>query len=207
MLERGIRAIHSIRPSFPVSARSTVQRDNYFMPGETARTAWDLGLQSVSFLAADLTSVAFNRSQPWNSQQQSRVALDENEIPILEQEIQALAAEWSGSSFVLENPEKLRRIALHFRAHLNLSAPSRRAATLRGSPPSVEADGTVRPCFFHKPVGRVNGKSLIEVLNGFEAQQFRRTLDVATNPVCQRCVCSLHLSPHSLTKLLHNAND
>src|SRR6185312_9975980 len=59
----------------------------------------------------------------------------------------------------------------------------------------VEADGTVRPCFFHRPVGAVNGLRLEQVLNGPEAVQFRRNLDVATNSVCQRCVCSLNWQP------------
>ena len=39
--------------------------------------------------------------------------------------IEALAAEWEGTGFVLENLEKLRRIVLHYRAHLE------RAETLR----------------------------------------------------------------------------
>jgi hypothetical protein len=57
----------------------------------------------------------------------------------------------------------------------------------------METDGTVRPCFFHRAVGRVtSGNTLFEVVNGPEAAAFRSTLDVATNPICQRCVCSLN---------------
>jgi hypothetical protein len=29
-------------------------------------------------------------------------------------------------------------------------------------------------------------------LNSSEAREFRRTLNVADNPICKRCVCSLH---------------
>jgi hypothetical protein len=36
------------------------------------------------------------------------------------------------------------------------------------------------------------GNSLLDVLNGPEAIAFRTGLDVATNPICRRCVCSLH---------------
>ena len=35
----------------------------------------------------------------------------------------------------------------------------------------------------------------IEIVNGDPAVEFRRRLDIAANPVCQRCVCSLYLSP------------
>jgi hypothetical protein len=36
------------------------------------------------------------------------------------------------------------------------------------------------------------GASLREVLNGPEAISFRSSLDVSTNTVCRRCVCSLN---------------
>ena len=93
----------------------------------------------------------------------------------------------------METPEKLRRIAEHFRAHLGMAEP---VAPLCNAPwvsAVIEADGTVRPCFFHAPIGDLrNGQSLTEVLNGPEARRFRSQLDVAANPVCRRCVCSLH---------------
>jgi hypothetical protein len=50
----------------------------------------------------------------------------------------------------------------------------------------------VRPCFFHRPIGSLKSHTLLQVLNSFEAQQFRASLDVATNPICRRCVCSLN---------------
>ncbi|HYM11884.1 MAG TPA: SPASM domain-containing protein, partial [Bryobacterales bacterium] len=59
----------------------------------------------------------------------------------------------------------------------------------------VESDGTVRPCFFHQPVGSVRGRGLREVLNSPQAVEFRRSLDVSTNPICRRCVCSLYREP------------
>jgi radical SAM protein with 4Fe4S-binding SPASM domain len=56
----------------------------------------------------------------------------------------------------------------------------------------IEVDGTVRPCFFHREIGNLNNGTLAEVLNSPEALEFRRTLDVAENQTCKRCVCSLH---------------
>jgi radical SAM protein with 4Fe4S-binding SPASM domain len=57
----------------------------------------------------------------------------------------------------------------------------------------MEADGTVRPCFFQPPIGSVKNQSLFQVVNGFEALAFRSSLNVATNHTCKRCVCSLQL--------------
>jgi radical SAM protein with 4Fe4S-binding SPASM domain len=59
----------------------------------------------------------------------------------------------------------------------------------------VEADGAVRPCFFHPVQGNIRQAALPELLNGAQAVAFRRGLDMDTNPVCRQCVCSLNLRP------------
>ena len=58
LLAAGVSAIHAHKPEFPVAARCTVQHENFLSLRETVRTAKTLGLQSISFLAADLTSEA-----------------------------------------------------------------------------------------------------------------------------------------------------
>jgi Fe-coproporphyrin III synthase len=192
LLERGIDAIHQLEPCFPIAGRCTVQRQNYFCIGETARAGKRLGLKSISFLAADVTSEAFNRPGGWNSERQACIALNEFEIAVLERELDALHDEWRDNGFVLESREKLERIALHYRAYLELCEP---VAPLCNAPwvsAVIEANGTVRPCFFHRPIGSIKGQSLFAVLNGPMAVAFRSKLDVANNPVCRRCVCSLN---------------
>jgi hypothetical protein len=57
----------------------------------------------------------------------------------------------------------------------------------------IEAGGDIRPCFFHRPLGNTRDGALHEVLNGPQALQFRRNLDMASDPICQRCVCSLYV--------------
>jgi MoaA/NifB/PqqE/SkfB family radical SAM enzyme len=193
LLERGVTAIHNLRPAFSVSGRSTVQRQNYIYLRRTATAAKRIGLDSISFLAADVTSGAFNRANGWDQAKQNEVALEESDIELLEEELTELIAEWGNSGFIRESPEKLRRIVQHYRAHLNLCAPVAPQCNAPWVSAVVESDGTVRPCFFHKSIGSLQGRSFTEVLNSPEAQDFRRHLDVATNPVCKRCVCSLNL--------------
>lgn len=150
-------------------------------------------MRFISFLAADVSSEAFNRSVVWNSERQGQVALAAGQIAALEAEVDALIDAGECGGFVAEPPEKLRRIVDHFRAHLGLQpgvAPRCNAPWVSAV---LESDGVLRPCFFHRPIGTVaNGATLLEVLNGPEAVNFRRNLDVATNTICQRCVCSLN---------------
>jgi MoaA/NifB/PqqE/SkfB family radical SAM enzyme len=195
-LAGGIKAVRMLRPSMPVRARSTVQKANFRHLRATAHVAKDLGLDSISFLAADVTSSAFNRPQGWATGRQASVSLTSEEVNALEAEIDALISECSAdfiSGFMLEDEVKLRRIVRHFRAQLGqlpLNSPQCNAPWVSAV---VESDGTVRPCFFHPGYGSIRDRTLLEVLNSPGAASFRRKLDIATNPVCQRCVCSLSM--------------
>jgi Fe-coproporphyrin III synthase len=189
---RGVAAIHRLQSAFPIAARSTVQRDNYMFLNQTARTAKTLGLQSISFLAADVASEAFNRPLGWSGERQAEIALTVDDLWGLECEIETLISEWAETGFVVESADKLRRIILHYRAHLGLEQPAAPQCNAPWTSAVVEADGTVRPCFFHPPIGTLNGSGLLNVLNGPIAIDFRSRLDVANNPICRRCVCSLN---------------
>ena len=203
LLAKGVRALHANDEQFPVSARATVQRLNHASLRATIETAKTLGLSSVSFLAADLTSTAFNRPAGWGTGKQAEVALDAAQADTLEREVEGLIRDFSDdidSGFVLEGPDKLRRIVRHFRAHLGQCEPIAPRCNAPWVSAVVETDGTVRPCFFHEPIGNVReatvgpglpGRALVDVLNSPEALAFRETLDIATNPICRRCVCSL----------------
>jgi MoaA/NifB/PqqE/SkfB family radical SAM enzyme len=193
-LAAGIRALHTEKPDYPVGARCTVQRGNHALLRETAEAARGLGLQFISFLAADVASTAFNRPEGWSTARRAEVSLNEYEADELQEEIGRLIGELSGyAGFVLEAPEKLRRIGLHFRAELGLAEPAAPRCNAPWVSAVVESDGTVLPCFFHRPIGNAAQRTLAEVLNGPQAVEFRRTLDVSRDPICQRCVCSLYL--------------
>src|SRR5262249_30712593 len=117
----GIRALRKLRPDFVVRGRATVQRANYAYLRQIVSAARQTGLNSISFLAADVTSQAFNRPGGWTAKRQDDVALDAEDACRLEEEIESLIREHREditSGFVVENAEKLRRIVLHFRAHL-----------------------------------------------------------------------------------------
>lgn len=193
LLAAGIAALHQRKPGFAVSARSTVQSRNCEHLRATVEAARALGLKSLSFLAADVSSEAFNRPGIWNAQRQNQVALTPGQISALEAEVEALIGDGECGSFVVETPEKLRRIVDHFRAHLGLHAPVAPRCNAPWVSAVLESDGVVRPCFFHRPIGIVSKDvSLSEVLNGPEAIRFRLGLDISTNATCRRCVCSLN---------------
>ena len=163
---------------------------------DVVQSAKEIGLNSVSFLAADLASEAFNHPQGWTPERQDRVALTANEGDSLEAEVERLIDEFRpdlDSGFVVESAEKLRRIVLHFRAHVGQAqhvAPRCNAPWVSAV---IEASGDVRPCFFHPVQGNIHRQALTDIVNSPEALSFRANLDVASNEICKRCVCSLHI--------------
>lgn len=195
LIKSGVAAIREISPMLRITARTTVQRANSFYLRETVAAAKTLELDGISFLAADVQSEAFNRPLVWPAERQNEIALSHSDLPALEAEIQGLIRDCGAdirSGFIAESPEKLHRILGHFRAHLGLEAPKAPACNAPWTSAVVETDGTVRPCFFHAPIGNIRQSSLVDALNSQKALQFRSSLDMQKNEICRRCVCSLN---------------
>lgn len=199
LIQNGIAALRRHRADIQVTGRSTVQKINHRYLRATVAAAKTLGLDSISFLAADLTSVAFNRPLLWPLERQSEIALNDKEVCVLENEIEQLItlhAEDIRSGYIAESASKLRRLSRHFRAHLGQLAHESPHCNAPWVSAVVEIDGSVRPCFFHPAFGNINSQTLEEAVNGEPAQSFRKSLRIAENPICQRCVCSLNYRFH-----------
>lgn len=195
-LAAGIDALHRLNPSMVVGARCTVQKANHSSLRVIVRCAKELGLTSVSFLAADLTSTAFNRPEGWQPARANYVALNNKEIEILQAEVDQLIKEHRDdlhSGFVVESAQKLNRIVEHFRAYLGLKQDVAPRCNAPWVSAVIEASGDVRPCFFHPAFGSIHRFSLADIVNSAEAVRFRSNLDVPNNEICKKCVCPLYL--------------
>jgi MoaA/NifB/PqqE/SkfB family radical SAM enzyme len=198
LLQAGICALREVREDMQITARSTVQRANHNHLLETARAAKLLQLNGISFLAADLTSSAFNRPLIWPTSRQAEIGLSLSELGVLEDQIETLirdSEEEFCAGFIAESPKKLRRLARHFRVHLGLESGESPVCNAPWTSAVIEADGEVRPCFFHQSIGNLRSASLEAILNGAKGLNFRRSLDITANAICRNCVCSLNYRP------------
>lgn len=197
-LVAGVRAVRRASPACRVSGRCVIQRLNHHAVADVIVAAHEIPLARISFLAADVTSTAFNRPQPWSGERVAEVALDEQEATALEahvEEVIATAGDDFASGFIAESPDKLRRIARHFLALCGACPATPPVCNAPWVSTVIEADGTVRPCFFHAPLGNIHEEPLERILNGERAVAFRRGLDVTSDPVCRNCTCTLRLTP------------
>ena len=193
-LASGIGRVRELKPDFQIGGRCTVQQSNCESLLETVLAAREMGLSSISFLAVDVQSDAFNRPGGLNLLRRSGLAVSAERIPLLESQIEGIVAQGHCGGFVVESPTKLRRIAHHFRCHWGLSRYVAPVCNAPWTSAVVEADGTVRPCFFHRSIGTLkSGQDLKTVLNGPSAVEFRSELHVPSNPICRRCVLLVEL--------------
>jgi MoaA/NifB/PqqE/SkfB family radical SAM enzyme len=196
-LAAGVAALRAAGPGVAVSGRCTVQRANHRSLRETVRAAHEMGLDRISFLAADVSSEAFNRPGGWERERAEAIALRSEDLLALAAELAALGdehvADFAGG-FIAESPEKLgRRLLRHFAALVGQGDFAPVECNAPWVSAVVETDGTVRPCFFQPPLGNLQQAGLAAVLNSDAAIAWRRGLDTSRDAICRRCVCSLAL--------------
>ena len=199
-IAEGIAALRAQRPGYPVSARCVLQRTNFRDLPNIIEAAHEIGLDRISFMAADVSSTAFNRPEPWQEPRVAEVALDPAETQEFAALVEDVITRFAGdfeSHFISESPAKLRRLPRYYAALNGLGELPQTICNAPWVSSVVEADGTVRPCFFHRALGNIHEQPLDEILNSPEAVAFRRDLDVTSNPICKVCVCTLSLGRRS----------
>jgi len=199
-LKEGVQLLHSMQPDYRITARTVIHRLNFRNWPAIVQAAMEIGIDQISFLPADVTSDAFNRAEPWDVQRQHQILPDEEELPEVLAVMEALIRdqrELFESGFIAESPEKLRKIGRYYTASYGLNPFPYKRCNAPWVSAVVEADGTVRPCFFLPPLGNIHERTLESILNGPKAIEFRKTLDMDENETCKKCVCYLHLSPRA----------
>jgi MoaA/NifB/PqqE/SkfB family radical SAM enzyme len=202
----GVRRMRELAPHIPLRARSTIHRLNFRFLGPLIAKAIEAGFDQVSFLAADVTSDAFNRTQKLRvldaatggDEPRALILSAEEtaEMAAVVEEVIAKYARELDQRRVVPGPEGLRRLVRYYGAHLGQGSFPAVDCNAPWTSVVIEANGAVRPCFFHAPVGNLRERPLDDLLTQ-AMPSFRRGLNVATDATCQRCVCTLKVGLRS----------
>jgi Fe-coproporphyrin III synthase len=165
-MAEGISALRALRSDMPISARSTVQKNNFRELPKTVDAARELGLNSISFLAVDATSKAFNREDVWDEDEQVHSGVSGKDAADCEALSECARRDRGCGSEV--------QCAVGFRS----GGEQRNSAALFLSCGDWE---------YPRAASR-------EIVNGESALRFRACLDMEKNAICRRCVCSLYYS-------------
>ncbi len=193
IVRRGIARLRQVAPEIPLTARATLHRANFReLPGlvDCAKT---LGLDGISFLPADVSSLGFGRGERPDPSPLVLARADVGAFEeIVEQTIAVHAADFE-SGFISESPEKLRRMPRYYAALAGDGPFPSVSCNAPWVSVVVEANGSVRPCFFHDSIGNIRDAPIAAIV-AQNLRAFRQSFDVRSNPVCARCVCSLNTS-------------
>ena len=195
-LSNGVKALKKIKSNFRITGRCVLQRYNYFDFENIVDAAKEIKLDQISFLAADVSSTAFNRPEYWSGDRVSEVALSKEEVidleKILEQSFINLRQEYN-SKFIAENFQKIRSLVTYYKAVNGIGEFPGTVCNAPWVSAVIESDGNVLPCFFHKSYGNIYEKDFLEIINSEHAISFRQNLNVAKDAICKKCVCSLNI--------------
>src|SRR5262245_6165879 len=200
----GVQKLRARAPHIGVTARWTIHRHNFrFLPELYAKSR-EIGVDQISFLAADVSSDAFNRKPDLmvvtdETGSPAKLLLTEDQVAefdaIVETTIRKHRRAFAERR-IAPDPGGLRRLVRYYRAHLGQGSFAAPPCNAPWASVFIEADGDVRPCFFHPPVGNLRERPLADLLAS-AMPAFRAGLDIATNGVCMRCVCSLKVGLRS----------
>jgi len=195
-LAEGVGAIKKISPSFRVTGRSVLQKSNFRDFQNIVESAKAIGLDQISFLAADVSSSAFNRPQEWAGEKKEEIALSLDETDelesILKNSFDRLKKDYQGK-FIAESPDKILALVQHYRAYHGSQSFPQRNCNAPWVSTVIEPNGDVLPCFFHERYGNINDESFENIINSAKAISFRENLNIKKNPICKKCVCSLKI--------------
>ena len=176
----------------PVDLRVTLQRENFRQLRALVHRAHALGARHISFLAVDVANAsAFAR----RAAPSSNAALAAEDIRAFATLVDAMEEECAAdfrSGFILESPDKLRRIGQYFAA-VRGEAPY---PAVRCNAPEfsavLSASSHAQPCFFIPgPPSARPGGPLTSILNAPAMRNLRADIRAHRRPECARCVCSM----------------
>jgi MoaA/NifB/PqqE/SkfB family radical SAM enzyme len=179
-LKTGVQAVKKIDPQFSVSGRSVIQQANFHDWSNIVDASHEIGLDHISFLPADISTSAFNRPKLWSGERKKLLSTHKNDFR---------------SGYILESEEKLRKIHTYYAAFHGLAEFPEVRCNAPWVSSVIESDGSVQPCFFHPSIGSLSDDSFETIINNQTSITFRKNLNIKTDPICKKCVCSLNLSP------------
>ncbi len=194
----GIRSVLALPARPRLSVRTVVQKKNFRCLPDMVRLARELGVDRISFLAADVLSDSFGRDTRGVAAPAQSIALTAEEAKEFRLLVDRLIIECRddfASGLLPGAPRTLLHIVEYFEA----LAGGRAYPENRCNAPMVSAvitsTGELQPCYFLPRFGNLRDGALTEALNGNAIRETRRNVRHRTLERCRTCVCTLNVRP------------
>jgi MoaA/NifB/PqqE/SkfB family radical SAM enzyme len=201
--ERILRGIHAAKSRINravLSIRMVVQRRNFRSVPDMVGFAGDLGVDRISFLAADVLSNAFGREHAGTAAPAEDIRLEVSEAA----EFRALVSQMIiahdkdfRSGFISDPPPRLLHIARYFEA---LAGDGDFPPNVCNAPMMstvISSTGDILPCYFLPHYGNLRSGDVRALLNSPAIRSTRASVREMSLERCKTCVCTLHVPPHA----------
>lgn len=189
----GVKNLKTNGPETSIIGRCVIQKKNYADLPNIVKKAKETGLDHISFLPADVTSAAFGRNGHTFTIVKEEIVLDMNDLDsfkkILHEFIRSNPHDFQ-SGFIFERPEKLLRLHQYYSAMIGMCEFPAVHCNAPWVSLVIEADGTVKPCFFLPQIGNIRNAPLEKIANSAGLTALRKNMRAHRNDTCKRCVCS-----------------
>ncbi|MEX2190874.1 MAG: radical SAM protein [Bacteroidota bacterium] len=197
---RGVEVLLRSPNKPAISFRYVVQRRNFRKINAMVEFAKRLGVDRLSFLAADVQSDAFHRDQTGHAAPAGDILLNRDECSEFRASAETLfekrAAEFL-SHFIAESPAKIMHLVEYFEAHHGISPFPRNECNAPSVSMVISSTGDVLPCYFLPSFGSMRTQTLSALLNDSKVRSTRKDVRAYRLRECQRCVCTLKVRPFS----------
>lgn len=181
-----------------ISIRCVLQKRNFRSLPRMVDMAKELGVDRISFLAADVLSEGFGRDTRGAASDGSQIMLDRSELEELRSIVATMPESYSREfehHFIAESPQKLMHIVQYFEALAGISPFPRNVCNAPMVSAVITSSGMIQPCFFLPAFGNIRNRPLEELVNTGEIKSQRNSVREYTLERCHTCVCTLHVSP------------
>ncbi|MEX0601691.1 MAG: radical SAM/SPASM domain-containing protein [Bacteroidota bacterium] len=197
---RGIRAVLSDASRPRISFRTVIQRRNFRSLPAMVEFARSLGVDRISFLAADVLTDSFNRANAGKVVPDEAILLSPEETVEFKDRIDSMVETHRSDfarNFISESPKRMKQIVQYFEAFHGRAPFPPTTCNAPMVSTVITSTGELLPCYFLPSFGNLRSGSLGSQLNSDSATAIRRDVRACVPERCRTCVCTLHISPAS----------
>jgi len=190
---KGVKKLKSLNPSILVIGRNIIQRSNYLDLPAIVKKAKDMGMDHISFSAADVNYAAFGRDNKVEREAARNILLDENDLIRFKTVITGLkkaGPEFFSSRFIIEGFKVFLNIHSYYGAMAGKSNFPAVCCNLPWLYAVIDADGNLRPCCLHKGIGNIRQESFEKIVTSAVMTEFRKKLKKQKDSMCSHCTYS-----------------
>ena len=195
---RGVTKVKRSQGGPRVSFRTVVQKKNFRGIAGLIDLATSLGVDRVSFLAADVLSSSFGRQGEVLPGAMQDVMLDRDETAEFRRLVDRLIVdrrEEFNRGFIAESPGKMLHLVEYYEALAGQHPFPRNICNAPMISAVITSTGELLPCFFLPSLGSIRKDSVRTVLNTSAARTTRDDVRSLRLERCRTCVCTLNVRP------------